>query len=80
MLGDWSISPLIRRLWIVPHAERDMLEDWSIRSHTFEGIVLFFKTLLQGSYVAFQQAWGLHRYDASGDASQFQIFYEGFSF
>jgi len=36
----------------------------------------FFKTLLQGSYFAFQQARGLHRYDASGDASQF--FYEDF--
>jgi len=32
-------------------------------------IILTILTLLQGSYYAFQQARGLHRYDASGDAS-----------
>jgi len=51
--------------------EHEMLGDW---------IILIFWTLLQGSYFAFQQARGLHRYDASGDASQIQNYFEEFSF
>ena len=36
--------------------------------------------MLQGSYFAFQQARGLHRYDASGNASHIQSYFEDFSF
>jgi hypothetical protein len=42
---------------------------------SYRWAILIFKTLIRGSYFAFQQARGLHRYDASGDASQYWNFY-----
>jgi hypothetical protein len=47
-------------------------------SHTV-GIFFLIWTLLQGSYLAFQQARGLHRYDAPADASRIACMTIGFS-
>ena len=85
---------LFDNLGTVPTTEHDMLGDWPTSSpdqidrfHLVANkciasnwIILTILTLLQGSYYAFQQARGLHRYDASGDASSHQILYENFFF
>jgi len=42
--------------------------------------IWIFDTLLQGSYFVLQQARGLYRYDAPGNASQYQNFNVDFSF
>jgi len=87
MLGDWSSSIATQnskeRTWYLGPSGHTIVHPGTGRSvySIANGLVnLIFWTLLQGLYFTFQQARGLHRYDASGDASQLQNFFEDFSF
>ena len=83
-LRDFRRSPLDLCSGTASTTLRPQLGDFASQlhatgdSHTI-GIFFLVYTLLQGSYLAFQQARGLHRYDAPAGASRIACTTIGFS-